>query len=35
MSFVQDNTHRVHLDELVTQVRTALQEQLGIDMQRV
>ena len=34
MSFVPDNTHRVHLDELVTQVRTALQGQLGIDMPR-
>jgi hypothetical protein len=34
MSYVADNAHRVHLDELITHVRTALLEQLQIDMGR-
>jgi hypothetical protein len=32
MSYVTDNTHRVHLHELVTHVRTTLSEHLQIDM---
>jgi hypothetical protein len=34
MAYVADNAHRVHLNELATHVRTALREQLGVDMTR-
>ena len=34
MAYVADNAHRVHLDELITQVRDALHNQLQIDMRR-
>lgn len=32
MQYVSDNSHRAHINELVTHVRTALREQLQIDM---
>lgn len=34
MAYVADNAHRVHLNELVTHVRTALRDELNIVMQR-
>jgi len=34
MAYVADNAHRVHLNELATHVRTALHDQLGVDMSR-
>jgi hypothetical protein len=34
MTYVADNSHRVHLDELVKQVKTALSTQLQINMRR-
>ena len=32
MDYVSDNSHRAHINELVTHVRTALREQLQIEM---
>lgn len=32
MEYVANNAHRVHIDEMATQVRTALLEQLSIEM---
>ena len=34
MAYVRDNAHRVHLNELSTQVHTALREQLQVSMTR-
>ena len=34
MEYVSDNSHRVHLDELVKHVKSALSEQLNINMRR-
>lgn len=34
MAYVGDNAHRVHLNELVTHVRTALRDELEISMGR-
>jgi hypothetical protein len=34
MEYVSDNSHRAHINELVTHVRSALSEQLQIDMPR-
>ena len=34
MEYVSDNSHRAHINELVTHVRTALREQLQIEMTR-
>jgi len=34
IDYVGDNSHRAHINELVTHVRNALSEQLQIDMQR-
>jgi len=34
MAYVGENAHRVHLNELVTHVRTALRDELEISMQR-
>ena len=35
MEYVSDNSHRAHINELVTHVRTALREQLQIEMTRM
>jgi hypothetical protein len=35
MDYVSDNSHRAHINELVTHVRTALREQLQIEMTRM
>lgn len=34
MAYVGDNAHRVHLDELVSHVRTALRDELNLTMAR-
>ncbi len=35
MDYVSDNSHHAHINELVTHVRTALHEQLQIEMTRM